>query len=301
MQAGKEKKKKKENKGKIVIKVFDNMNRSFMITNFMIVGIWWILFKNYFAGKPLREASQILGKLRLLGKSKQSYKALAQCYAFGGERTVEKGPPSLPSGFFSSLISSTGDICGLERTLSHTLCQRREWRPFTFHATFAAHWESRGAASERTGAAGRGCASPALMQVGQEWPLPSPLLCLPAEGTEAQGLGSPRPPQDTPKGAIQAQPGFSLQLHVRVLVVPASSSIFGFPLRRAGSAVPTKLLHSWSWWTTRRDRLAAGRRTLATLALGGSALPAELKFQLRWLLACWVCKHPHILLRLKVG
>lgn len=38
--AGREgKEKKKENKGKIVIKVFDNMNRSFMITNFMIVGI----------------------------------------------------------------------------------------------------------------------------------------------------------------------------------------------------------------------------------------------------------------------
>lgn len=36
MQVGKKKKRKK---GKIGIKMFDNMNRSFMITNFMIVGI----------------------------------------------------------------------------------------------------------------------------------------------------------------------------------------------------------------------------------------------------------------------
>lgn len=35
--AGREEKKRK--KGKIGIKMFDNMNRSFMITNFMIVGI----------------------------------------------------------------------------------------------------------------------------------------------------------------------------------------------------------------------------------------------------------------------
>lgn len=35
-----------------------------------------------------------------------------------------------------------------------------------------------------------------------------------------------------------------------------------------------------------RDRLAVGSSTFATLALSGSALPAELKFQLRWLSAC---------------
>lgn len=64
-----------------------------------------------------------------------------------GEWTVEKGPPSLPSGFFSSLISSTGDICCLERKLSHTVCQGREWRHFPCHAIFATHCESRGASS----------------------------------------------------------------------------------------------------------------------------------------------------------
>lgn len=37
--AGREEKEKKGKKGKIVIKAFENMSRSFMITNFMIVGI----------------------------------------------------------------------------------------------------------------------------------------------------------------------------------------------------------------------------------------------------------------------
>lgn len=86
--AGREEKEKKGKKGKIVIKAFENMNRSFMITNFMIVGIWWNLFKNYFAGKPLREASQILGNLRLLGKSKQSYRAISSVLCFWRENRL---------------------------------------------------------------------------------------------------------------------------------------------------------------------------------------------------------------------
>lgn len=80
----------------------------------MIVGVWWKLFKNYFAGKPLREASQILGNFRLLGKSKQSYRAISSVLCFWRENGL---------GDFFPLHQFHGDICCLERTLSHSLSE----------------------------------------------------------------------------------------------------------------------------------------------------------------------------------
>lgn len=120
MQAGREKKKKGK-KGKIVIKAFDNMHRSFMITNFMIVGVWWKLFKNYFAGKPLREASQTLGNFRVLGKSKQSYRAISSVLCFWREnRLWRRGLQGSQVDFFLP-HHFHGDMCCLERTLSPSL------------------------------------------------------------------------------------------------------------------------------------------------------------------------------------
>lgn len=236
-------KKKKGKKGKIAIKVFDNMNRSFRITNFMIVGIWWKLYKNYFVGKPLREASQILGNLRLLGKSKQSYRAISSVLCFWRENGLwRRGLQVSQVDFFPPSSVPLGTYVVWRERCQHSL---PEEGVEAFHLPcppghLCGHHitvSPVGPPRQRTGTAVHGWASPALMEVGQDWPLLSPLFCLPPEGTEAQDLGSPHP-QETPKGAIQAKPGVSLQLQVQVLVVPASPSIFGFPLRYACSVVP---------------------------------------------------------------
>lgn len=239
--AGREEKKRK--KGKIGIKMFDNMNRSFMITNFMIVGIWWKLFENYFAGKPLREGSQILGNLRPLGKSKQSYRAISSVLCFWQEnRLWRRGLQVSQVDFFPPSSIPLGTYV-VWRKCCHTHFARGGSGGIS---PAMPTWPSLlptvspvGPLLQRMATTVHGCASPELMEVGQEWPPLSPLLCQPPEGTEGQGLGSPHPPQETPKGAIQAQPGIFLQLHVQVLVVPASPSIFGFPLRCACSAVLT--------------------------------------------------------------
>lgn len=123
-------------------------------------------------------------------------------------------------GDFFPLHQFHGDIYCLERTLSHSLPEG-EWRDLTCRAHLAIPGTHGGASAED-----RHCPAHAG---GTGVTSLSPLLCLPPEGTEAQGLGSPHPPQESPKGAIQAQPGLSLQLHVQLLVVPASPSIFGFP------------------------------------------------------------------------
>lgn len=177
----------------------------------MIVGVWWKLFKNYFAGKPLREASQILGNFRLLGKSKQSYRAISSVLCFWRENGL---------GDFFPLHQFHGDICCLERTLSHSLSEGGVEGSHLPCPPGHPRYPRWGSAEDRHCPAHAG---------GTGMTSLSPLLCLPPEGTEAQGLGSPHPPQESPKGAIQAQPGVSLQLHVQLLVVPASPSISGFP------------------------------------------------------------------------
>jgi len=192
-----------------------------------------------FAGKPLREVGQLLGNLRLLGKSKQSYRTISSVLCFWQEKGLWRRSlqPSQVDFFLPHQFQRGQKLFGVSATIQPP-CLKREPGHFTCRAHLAILLSSVRPSGASSAEDGHGCTSPADDEGGDR----SDLLCLPplltTRGHRCSGLRitSVSSSRNPPKGATQTGPGAPLQLHAQPSVHPASPSISGVPLRYAFSA-----------------------------------------------------------------